>query len=100
MERELDILRNRLEKDFVSRYEMEQLRNSYEVALSRAKYEAELAARDDLNEKLCQINTFIEKQVHMLATSLSLVHAVQQAFRHLKLSCSNASSRVSIQLVS
>jgi len=66
VERELDILRNRLEKDFVSRYEMEQLRNSYEMALSRAKYEAEMAARDDLNEKLCQINTFIEKQVHVL----------------------------------
>jgi uncharacterized protein YfaA (DUF2138 family) len=66
VERELDILRNRLEKDFVSRYEMEQLRNSYEMALSRAKYEAEMAARDDLNEKLCQINTFREKQVHLL----------------------------------
>jgi len=25
-----------------------------------------MAARDDLNEKLCQINTFIEKQVHLL----------------------------------
>ena len=66
VERELDILRNRLEKDFVSRYEMEQLRNSYEMALGRAKYEAEMAARDDLNEKLCQINTFIEKQVYLL----------------------------------
>jgi len=66
VERELDILRNRLEKDFVSRYEVEQLRNSYEMALSRARYEAEMAARDDLNEKLCQINTFIEKQVHLL----------------------------------
>lgn len=66
MERELDILRSRLERDFVSRYEMEQLRNSYEMAMSRAKCEAEMAARDDLNEKLCQINTFIEKQVHLL----------------------------------
>ncbi|XP_069689853.1 ankyrin repeat domain-containing protein 26-like isoform X3 [Periplaneta americana] len=62
LEKELSMLRNRLEKDFVSRYELEQLRNSYEVALSRAKYEAEMAARDDLNEKLCQINSFIEKQ--------------------------------------
>ena len=86
MERELDILRNRLEKDFVSRYEMEQLRNSYEVALSRAKYEAEMAARDDLNEKLCQINTFIEKQVHLLTIPLSFVHSMQQKFKNLKFS--------------
>ncbi|KAJ9583822.1 hypothetical protein L9F63_021825 [Diploptera punctata] len=63
LEKELTMLQNRLEKDFVSRYELEQLRNSYEVALSRARYEAEMAARDDLNEKLCQINSFIEKQV-------------------------------------
>jgi hypothetical protein len=49
----------------VSRYELEQLRNSYEVALSRAKCEAEMAARDDINEKLCQINAFIEKQVNL-----------------------------------
>jgi hypothetical protein len=54
----------------VSRYELEQLRNSYEVALSRAKYEAQVAARDDLNEKLCQITTFIEKQVWLLTTPL------------------------------
>jgi uncharacterized protein YfaA (DUF2138 family) len=99
VERELDILRNRLEEDFVSHYEMEQLRNSYEVALSRAKYEAEMAARDDLNEKLCQINTFIEKQVHLLAMLLSLVHSVQQKFKNLKLSCSDVRSHVSIQLV-
>ena len=66
LEKELTLLRNRLEKDFVSRYELEQLRNSYEVALSRARYEAEMAARDDLNEKLCQINTFIEKQVSLI----------------------------------
>jgi hypothetical protein len=58
----------------VSRYELEQLKNSYEVALSRAKYEAEMAARDDLNEKLCQINTFIEKQVYLQALLLSLVN--------------------------
>jgi uncharacterized protein YfaA (DUF2138 family) len=73
LEKELSILRSRLEKDFVSRYELEQLRNSYEVALSRAKYEAEVAARDDLNEKLCQINTFIEKQVCLLAIPLPFV---------------------------
>jgi uncharacterized protein YfaA (DUF2138 family) len=65
LEKELGILRSRLEKDFVSRYELEQLRKSYEVALSRAKYEAEISARDDLNEKLCQVNAFIEKQVHL-----------------------------------
>jgi hypothetical protein len=58
----------------VSRYELEQLRNSYEVALSRAKYEAEVAARDDLNEKLCQISTFIEKQVWLLPAPLPLVY--------------------------
>jgi len=87
VEREFDILRNRLEKDFVSRYEMEQLRNSYEMALSRAKYEAEMAARDDLNEKLCQINTFIEKQVGTsVDIPLSFVHSVQQKFKNLKLS--------------
>lgn len=57
----------------MSRYELEQLRNSYEVALSRAKYEAEVAARDDLNEKLCQISTFIEKQVWLLTTPVPLV---------------------------
>jgi len=87
VEREFDILRNRLEKDFVSRYEMEQLRNSYEMALSRAKYEAEMAARDDLNEKLCQINTFIEKQVGTsVDIPLSFVHSVQQEFKNLNLS--------------
>ncbi|XP_021913336.1 uncharacterized protein LOC110826730 isoform X2 [Zootermopsis nevadensis] len=63
LEKELGILRSRLEKDFVSRYELEQLRNSYELALSHAKHEAEMSAHDDLNEKLGQINTFIEKQV-------------------------------------
>lgn len=73
MEKELSILHSRLEKDFVSRYELERLKNSYEVALSRAKYDAEVEARDDLNEKLCQISTFIEKQVWLLATPFPFV---------------------------
>lgn len=73
LEKELGILHSRLEKDFVSRYELEQLKNSYELALSRAKHEAEVAARDDLNEKLCQISTFIEKQVWLLAALVPLV---------------------------
>jgi hypothetical protein len=65
----------------VSRYELEQLRNSYELALSRAKYEAEIAARDDLNEKLCQISTFIEKQVWLLTTLICNIFIMK--FNHL-----------------
>ncbi|PNF32951.1 hypothetical protein B7P43_G01839, partial [Cryptotermes secundus] len=81
LEKELNILHSRLEKDFVSRYELEKLRNSYEVALSHAKYEAEVAARDDLNEKLCQISTFIEKQVQE-QTRLSQLRNTTEA--HMK----------------
>ncbi|XP_066992233.2 uncharacterized protein [Anabrus simplex] len=63
LERELGVLRSRLDKDFVSRYELDQLKRSYEAALHRAKHEAEMMARDDLSARLRQINAYIEKQV-------------------------------------
>lgn len=63
MEKELSLLRNQLEKEFVSKAEIELLKKSYETALNKAKQDAELCIRDDFSSKLSQINNFIEKQV-------------------------------------
>ncbi|KAF4529777.1 hypothetical protein B566_EDAN018092 [Ephemera danica] len=47
----------------VTRAELDKVRRSYEVALARAKHEAELAAREELSLKLAQVNTFLEEQL-------------------------------------
>nr|CAD7421160.1 unnamed protein product [Timema poppensis] len=62
LERELANLQTHMEKEFVSRHELETLRCSYEAALSHAKKEAEMMARDTLNKKIYHINSFIDKQ--------------------------------------
>ncbi|KAK7872597.1 hypothetical protein R5R35_001935 [Gryllus longicercus] len=63
LEKDLDSLRCQMEKEFVSRYELEQLKRSYEVALQRAKQDAESAVRDDVSTRLHHLNTVIEKQM-------------------------------------
>ncbi|XP_059485135.1 ankyrin repeat domain-containing protein 20B-like [Neocloeon triangulifer] len=52
-----------LERDSVTRAELDKVRRSYEVALARAKQEAELAAREQLSSKLRRVNAFLEEQL-------------------------------------
>ena len=55
--------RQALERDSVTRAELDKVRRSYEVALARAKHEAELAAREQLSSKLRRVNAFLEEQL-------------------------------------
>lgn len=55
--------RQALERDSVTRAELDKVRRSYEVALARAKHEAEVAAREQLSSKLRRVNAFLEEQL-------------------------------------
>nr|CAD7202631.1 unnamed protein product [Timema douglasi] len=79
LERELANLQTHMEKEFVSRHELETLRCSYEAALSHAKKEAEMMARDTLNKKIYHINSFIDKQVEEQAR---LQHSTESQRTH------------------
>nr|CAD7454566.1 unnamed protein product [Timema tahoe] len=82
LERELANLQTHMEKEFVSRHELETLRCSYEAALSHAKKEAEMMARDTLNKKIYHINSFIDKQVEEQARQARLQHSTESQRTH------------------
>ncbi|CAB3369293.1 Hypothetical predicted protein [Cloeon dipterum] len=70
--------RQAIERDSVTKAELDKVRRSYEVALARAKQEAELSAREQLSTKLRRVNAFLEEQL-------------QQQSRLEKLRCNNES---------
>ncbi|XP_047103341.1 uncharacterized protein LOC124722186 [Schistocerca piceifrons] len=89
IEKELMLLQNKLENDFVSKTEMDAVKRNYEAALAKARQDAELSVYDDLRHKLHQINIFIEKQAQEQANITHLQNInesqMQQEFKEISL---------------
>ncbi|XP_049782820.1 RB1-inducible coiled-coil protein 1-like [Schistocerca cancellata] len=89
IEKELMLLQNKLENDFVSKTEMDAVKRNYEAALAKARQDAELSVYDDLRHKLHQINIFIENQAQEQANITHLQNInesqMQQEFKEISL---------------
>lgn len=60
---ELENLNRRLEKEFVPRVELEQLRVNQEATIGRIRQQALIESETKLNSKLTEINQILQIQV-------------------------------------